>query len=797
MFVGEAPWRDEVAQQEPFVGPAGRWLNRACELAGIDRRSVFITNAVHCRPAELGEEHIPKSVIEHCREVFLAEEILAVRPKVIVALGNIAMKSLARKAGMGRHHGIPFPLTLDWAGEHQTTMIASYHPSYVRRNPAAEVLLTGDLAAAKRALDHSSGSITDYRAFASPDEILADLDRFARLRRLALDVETTSLDDRVANLLCVAFSPKAGVARVWHMIDEKGEPISWAVRRDLLIALYALIHSGILLYGHNFKFDLRMLRQLFLRTLGKDLDLSQIRWRDTMLMANLVDENLPAGLKDWARLCTTVEYTAQEIETVRAGLITKASLDARTLYAAKDVDATIQLARALERRLKEEELWEVYDFRDDSDMITARNLLRMEIRGVPIHGPTLDHLDRQIRRRLSRLTWAIRRACGDRLFNPRSYEQVQDLLYQKLRLPQSPHKTGKGKPGTGEEALDWLVRQTDHPIPKLLLLYRKYGILKRNFVDSLRDALDGQGRVHPHWNPLTATGRVVSDDPNIENLPLDRELEPGRLISIRDVVRAQPGWVIISADYSQIEYKCAALIAGDEKLIRQLFDEGLDIHAVAVEAIYGNDPDYQELKRRMDDAAKAKLKEIRKDVKGFNFGRLYGGSNEGVAENTGLPLDKVELFAARMDAEYPGLARYIRVIPELAIKEGVVVTPFGRKRHLPAGDDTYVKRKQGRRALIAGPQSAAAHICRRAYNRICHEAIRRGLRGFPVNLIYDEIWVESPDDEVDIWLDLMTNEMTRPVPELDNRSFSIEIGVGQTVKEADRNKQPYRRRDTA
>lgn len=289
----------------------------------------------------------------------------------------------------------------------------------------------------------------------------------------------------------------------------------------------------------------------------------------------------------------------------------------------------------------------------------------------------------------------------------------------------------------------------------------------------------------------TTSGRVVSRDPNIVNIPRDKEFEEGVLVSIRNMIEARPGWEIISADFSQIEFRVAALVSGDKKLIRNIFDKDVDIHTLASRAIFGVKFIEKEkaLKKanslKKVESLKSELKEMRVLAKMFNFGRLYGGSDMGLADSMGLPVESVREFAASMDKAYPDLARFIKGMPQLAWSEGYIQSPMHRIRRFPPTWDRFTKSEQGRQAINFIPQSVAAYICRKALNNLVLRIKKEGLKGFPINIVYDNILAECPKEETSRFMYIMAKEMLKPVEELSGRFFTIEIGKGKSWREAE------------
>jgi DNA polymerase-1 len=382
---------------------------------------------------------------------------------------------------------------------------------------------------------------------------------------------------------------------------------------------------------------------------------------------------------------------------------------------------------------------------------------------------------------------------------------VSRILYEELGLPDVGVRTKTGNLSTDKHALEALVVTTGHNFPRLLQNYRKYATILGTFVKGVRLRQDEGNRLHPHFlSARTVSGRVVCVNPNLANIPKTREYEEGVLISIRGLYVARPGWKIVYGDWKQIEFKCAALLSGDEALIEAMFEREEDFHTLTAEAIYS---DFGSYKRELQDietalthetnsmrirslesrsdVLHAALSNMRRDAKVVNFGTLYGGSDLGVAALLGVDVDEVAKITERRAAAFPKLAAFIELTPALALEQGFLQTVFGRKRRFPYTPSEYVRSSQGRQGINVGPQSAAAYVGRGALVRVCKASKQRGMKGYPFNVVYDSILGEYPDKEVYEAIHLFSREMTRPVPQLENRVFSIDLGVGQTWDEAE------------
>lgn len=1099
MFIGESPGVNEAERGEVFIGRAGQLLNGLFEDSRLKREDVYITNAIKCHPA-VDQKFYDQEAVALCRRLFLDKEIHRVRPTLIVPMGNWALQAIAHRSGITKARGVTtqqkFIHPTDKDKDLTCKILPTFHPAYILRNPSFRDLTVADfkqvrLQAKAPYIIKPKSSKVDYRAFAS----LKEAKRYIQfclsdnVKRLSWDIETTSLDYREAQVLCVSLSTRSREAKALHFYYDWPTINEWAYDPELLILLFRLLTSGKTIYLQNGKYDIRVMRYFLRGLINKSLSVHKIGWRDTMCMHALLDENLPHNLKDmcvsgdtlipivdanrrsvpirnlvgktvlsyaysrkkgnivlaeitnirktgkelvyevvldegslkatgnhkvllrtgvykrvdqlvpgdslmpfyrwidelgylrvnlnnglsvhehvlvgekflgkrlkgqvyhhadgnglnnsaynleilsnsehrrrhcleleksgqgfgkrvkeyfddlrendpaghvqfrehckrvsklahaalkkryeddpefreevrkkvsrkakkryqdpefkkrwyesrWnhtvvavralkqmdvydvetpkyhnfvangvivhnSRLNTDIIYTDEELKTVRAGLISKASLVKRTLYACKDADATRRLGIKFERQLKEEGLWHLSEGHDYSDVEVSKSLFDMETFGTPIDLNELNKTDAAIGKKLDRLTKSIHNRAG-KVFNLRSYPQLSKVMFEDLRLPPSGRETTTGGPSTDAESLDIIIERTRDPFPRRLKLFRQYDKIRGTFVTGIRNALDDRGRIQADFMVAQAvTGRIVCQNPNLVNIPRDKEFEEGLLVSIRRIFKARPGWVVVAGDWQQIEFKIAAILAGDEKLMHDIFVLGGDVHTLAAQAMYplftGTKKKIEKLRQIVQDLPADKqvkalrqvaswemqLKDMRTDAKRWNFGTLYGGSDEGIAEQMGMDIEEMHKYSQRMRDTYPELARYIRVMPELARKEHGVDSSFGRKRRLPPVYDRILQSRQGRQAINHGPQTDAAYVGRGALVRICREAKRQKLRGFPFNLIYDSVLVECPEAEAPIFVEIMAENMLQSVPELGEYAFSVEMGIGQSWREAE------------
>jgi DNA polymerase I len=327
-------------------------------------------------------------------------------------------------------------------------------------------------------------------------------------------------------------------------------------------------------------------------------------------------------------------------------------------------------------------------------------------------------------------------------FNIGSTKQLGDVLFEKLQLPGG--KKGKtGAYGTDAGILEQLAPL--HPVPAQVLEWRQLTKLKSTYADALGDEIDGNtGRVHTTFAlAATATGRLSSSEPNIQNIPI--RTEEGR--KIRRAFVAEPGHLLLSADYSQIELRLAAHVAEVEEL-KDAFREGHDIHALTASEVFGVPLD------RMDP-------QTRRRAKAINFGIIYGISAFGLGNQIGVPQGEAADYIRAYFERFPGIRAYMERIKTEARRTGYVETIFGRKCFIPGIRDANPARRAGaeRQAINAPLQGSAADIIKRAMGRLPAVLERSGLRARMLLQVHDELLFEAPEGEVEATASLVKEAM--------------------------------------
>jgi DNA polymerase I len=491
-----------------------------------------------------------------------------------------------------------------------------------------------------------------------------------------------------------------------------------------LAALKALLTDpGVLVIGHDLKFAFQVFALRGIEIAAYD---------DVMLMSYALD----AGRNSHA-LGPLAEHTfnhaAADINAlIKAGksriTFDAVGIDRATEYAAERADIVLRLWLALKPRLAAERVRTVYETLE-RPLLSV--LARMERRGISIDRDVLSRLSGEFAQEASGLEDEINREAGETV-NPGSPKQLGDILFGKLGLPGGT-KTKTGQWATGARALEELAEQ-GHKLPQMILDWRQVSKLKSTYTDALPGFVNPTThRVHTNYAlASTTTGRLSSSDPNLQNIPV--RTEDGR--KIRRAFVAAPGTKLVSADYSQIELRLLAEIAGIEPL-QKAFREGLDIHAMTASEMFGV-------------PIKGMPPEVRRRAKAINFGIVYGISAFGLANQLGIAREEAGAYIKKYFERFPGIRDYIETTKAYAKQHGFVYTLFGRKCHYPEirASNASIRSFNERAAINARLQGSAADIIRRAMIRMDEALANNKLNAQMLLQVHDELVFEVPDAEV-------------------------------------------------
>jgi len=416
-------------------------------------------------------------------------------------------------------------------------------------------------------------------------------------------------------------------------------------------------------------------------------------------------------------------------------------LEPATCYAAEDADVTLRLYHLLRPRLAKEGLLTVYETLERG---MPAVLAQMENEGIKVDTDSLRKLSHDFSVRMSELEAQAHQLAG-RPFNLGSPKQIGEVLFQEMGLA-SGKITATGAASTDASMLEDLAAQ-GHELPRVLLDWRQLSKLKGTYTDNLVTAIaERTGRVHTSYAlASTTTGRLSSSDPNLQNIPI--RTEEGR--RIRKAFIAEPGHLLISADYSQIELRILAHV-GDIPQLKRAFSEGLDIHAATASEMFGV-------------PIEGMPAETRRRAKAINFGIVYGISAFGLANQLSIPQDEAGAYIKTYFERFPGIRAYMDRTKQMARTQGFVTTIFGRKVHIPAvKSKSAAERAFGDRAAINAPiQGAAADVMRRAMIRMPAALEAAGLSTRMLLQVHDELVFEAPEAEAEAAIAVIKKVMER------------------------------------
>jgi DNA polymerase-1 len=428
----------------------------------------------------------------------------------------------------------------------------------------------------------------------------------------------------------------------------------------------------------------------------------------------------------------------------------------KELREAQICDCSARAYKFLKSQIEKLELREVFE---RIELPLQRVLAEMEKVGIKIDRRKLEELSLQMEQRIKELENKVYELAGVR-FNVNSPKQLAEVLFVKHKL--KPIKKTKTGYSTDEETLRKLAEV--HPLPSAILEYREVFKLKSTYVDVFRELMDEKtDRIYPSYNQVgAATGRISCYNPNFQTIPIKSPL--GK--NIRDMIIAEPGYKILTADYSQVELRILAHFSGDERLI-DIFEKDLDVHTITASYIFGKRPD------EITEAERRKAKTV-------NFGIIYGMSPYGLSKELNISVEEANSFISNFFATYPGVMRWIKENLEFALKNGYVKTLYGRIRKVPqifSGNSNIVE--QGKRIAINTPiQGTAADIIKLSMVEIYNELKRNGFKSKIILQIHDELLLEVKEEEINAVTQIVKEKM-EGVCKL-RVPLKVEIGVGES-----------------
>lgn len=603
-------------------------------------------------------------------------------------------------------------------------------------------------------------NVDAYETILTMEQLNAWITRARETGVLAVDTETDALSSSHANLVGVSLglgpndacyiplahksAATAGAVANGDLFGEAAaEPVANAPAApkqlplgDAIAALKPVLEDpSVLKVGQNIKYDLAVLHRYGIDVAPYD---------DSMLISYSLEAGAHQhGMDELSELHlnhTPISFTDVCGSGKKQISFDQVALDSATRYSGEDCDVTLRLWSLLKPRLVRQGALNVYE---TIERPLPAIVADMELAGIKVDRDVLNRLSGEFAQRMSALEAEAHELAG-KPFNLGSPKQIGDILFGEMSLA-GGKKTASGAWATDVSVLEDLAAQ-GHALPRTILDWRQLSKLKSTYADALRDAADPRtGRVHTSYSlAATQTGRLASTDPNLQNIPV--RTEEGR--KIREAFVAEPGHVLISADYSQIELRLLAHVANIESL-KKAFRDGLDIHAMTASEMFdvpieGMDP------------------MIRRRAKAINFGIIYGISAFGLARQLGIQNSEAAAYIARYFERFPGIRDYMNQAKEFARENGFVTTIFGRKLHIRDVKSTNQAQRgfAERQAINAPLQGSAADLIKRAMIRLPDAIAEKGLKARMLLQVHDELIFETPEEEADATCKLAAEIMT-------------------------------------
>ncbi|OCG45336.1 DNA polymerase I [Gilliamella sp. Choc5-1] len=600
---------------------------------------------------------------------------------------------------------------------------------------------------------------TDYQCILTHEQLDNWVDKLKNSQQFAFDTETNSVDHVHAKLVGISFCIKSYQAAYIPLSHHYlGVPKQLSIYEVLTKLKPVLEDPAIKKIAQNAKFDYSVLANYGITVQGIAFD--------TMLESYVLNSTERHDMDSMAkRYLNHKTITYDELTKIdkKQFSIDEIEVEKTTQYAAEDADITFQLHNKLWSTLeKNEKLTKLFS---DIEMPLALVLAEMERTGVLVDAKLLNEYSQEISQQLQETEVQLQLFAGEK-FNPASPKQIQTILFDKHQLPVLK-KTPKGDPSTSEEVLSELSRE--YELPRMILFHRGLAKLKNTYTDKLPLMISPKDqRIHTNYNQIgTITGRLSSNDPNLQNIPVRNE--EGR--RIRQAFIAPKGYKIISADYSQIELRIMAHLSQDKSLL-DAFSHDKDIHRVTASEILGK-------------TESEVTSEERRRAKAVNFGLIYGMSAFGLSKQINIARKEAQFYIDRYFERYPGVQAYMDQIRQQAAEQGYVETLSGRRLYLPKiKSGSGIERRGAERAAINAPmQGTAADIIKTAMIKVSE-----WIKSLPVGnvrmvmQVHDELVFEVKEELVEQYKaqikSIMENCYQLSIP------LKVDVGFGNNWDEA-------------
>jgi DNA polymerase-1 len=644
-----------------------------------------------------------------------------------------------------------------------TTVEQMYGKASQTKGAQLSLFPTADKAEASEA--PASASVIQAKLVDTPQALRELVERLKTAKMIAFDTETTSTDQMRADLVGISLAVEEDLGYYIPVGHLPGLGMQLPLETVLEALRGPLTDPKISKAGHNLKYDFVMLARYGLRVSPLTYDTMIAEW-----LSNPTSHNL--GLKNlaWVRL----DYRMTNIEELigrgkKQISMAEVPVDQAAAYAGADAAIVLRLIPELSRDLENCQATQLFA---DLEMPLVSVLADMEMAGIALDSQFLAKMSAELSARLAEIESQVYRTAGEP-FNLNSPQQLSEVLFDRLKIPppDRTQRTATGFYSTAAGVLEAL--QGKYEIIDWVLEYRELSKLKSTYLDALPLQINpGTKRVHTSYNQTgSVTGRIASSDPNLQNIPIRTEI--GR--QVRQAFVAEPGYTLLSVDYSQVELRIVAHIAGDEAML-SAFRAGQDIHAATAAAIYGV-------------PLEAVSKEQRRHAKAINFGLIYGMSAFGLTRSTDLTLAEAEDFVEAYFKQFPGVKRYLDSARRQATEQEYVETLLGRRRYFPGlknQSNRNIRNREEREAVNAPIQGTAADIMKIAMLRVPQELKNAGLSGRMLLQVHDELVLECPQEELKTTADLvqkvMENAYTLSIPLHTDARFGLNWGEMEPVK---------------
>ncbi|WP_249975942.1 DNA polymerase I [Vreelandella olivaria] len=666
-----------------------------------------------------GAKTLPKKLEEHREQAFLSYQLATIKTDcdLPVGLDDLDIAHPDREALVVLYKKLEFKQWLSELLEGKDEGVDDVKGG----EPAPASATDKDMVS-------SSANRTDH-VILEQREFDAWLKRLKGAERFCFDLETTSLNYMDAEIVGIGLALEVGEAAYIPLAHDYLDAPQQLDRKAVLKTLQPILEDqSKIKIGQNLKYDISVLANYGISVSGP--------LADTMLASYILNSTATRHDMDSLALKYLGEKTIsfEEIAGKGAKQLTfnQIALEQAAPYACEDVDITLRLQETLRPQVEREgRLAEVLD---TLELPLIGVLSRIERNGVALDAERLHEQSQQLESRIRELESKAYELAG-REFNLGSPKQLGQILFEEQKIPVIK-KTPKGAPSTAEAVLEELA--LDYPLPKVIMQHRGLAKLKSTYTDKLPRLLNrATGRVHTSYHQaVTATGRLSSSDPNLQNIPI--RTEEGR--KIRQAFVARPGYRIVAADYSQIELRIMAHLSEDKGLL-DAFAEGQDIHAATAAEVFGT-----QLEKVSG--------EQRRSAKAINFGLIYGMSAWGLSRQLHIERNQAQTYIDRYFDRYPGVARYMERIRSQAAEDGFVETVMGRRLYLPEIHSQNRNRRQGaeRTAINAPMQGTAADIIKQAMINVDAWLAEGKFDALMIMQVHDELVFEVAEAQVDAFI---------------------------------------------